>query len=372
MTIENDQVVEPIDGMTLPQRYFVSEELFREEKARIFHSQWFCVGRRQQLNQTGDYFLADVAGESLIITIDENHSLRAMFNVCRHRGCRLATAADGQFSHSRIRCPYHRWTYDCQGELLAAPNMPDDFRADEWPLQSAEIVEWQGFLFVHLAEEPQPIDEAFAPFWRQFDAWRMQELVVAHSEVYDLATNWKMVFQNFNECYHCRSVHPGLDDLSPVTDCSNDFSAGPFLGGPMQLSAESMTTDGKRTAEPIRTLDDQQKQRVYYYTMIPNMMYGLHPDFVVAWRIEPQGPSHTKIIAQWLYEPEAIQQPDFDPQPAIEFWDRTNRQDWDICQSSYEGVCSMAYRPGPWSDSESIPRAFDQSVLELLRNSAES
>ncbi|MEM8736301.1 MAG: Rieske (2Fe-2S) protein, partial [Planctomycetota bacterium] len=152
MTREDDQRAQPTEGMTLPQRYFVSEELFREEQTRIFHSQWYCVGRRQQLKRAGDYFLADVAGESLIITLDENESLRAMFNVCRHRGCRLTTASEGQFSHNRIRCPYHRWTYDCQGELLAAPNMPDDFRAEEWPLQSAAIAEWQGFLFVHLAK----------------------------------------------------------------------------------------------------------------------------------------------------------------------------------------------------------------------------
>lgn len=369
---QNDSNWLPTDGLTLPQRYFVSDEIFQEETKRLFHKQWFCVGRRERLSKPGDYFLADVAGESLIISLDDNATPRAVFNVCRHRGSRLTTEPNGEFAHCRIRCPYHRWTYNCEGNLLAAPNMSDDFCSDDWPLRVARLEEWQGFLFVNLADDPTPIEEAFAPHWHQLDPWRTAELQNAHREEYELTTNWKMVFQNFNECYHCRSVHPGLDDLSPVTDCSNDFNEGPFLGGPMQLTAESMTTDGSLTASPIRTLTDEQRRRVYYYTMLPNMMFGMHPDFVVAWRIEPGSPSQTKIIAEWLYEPEALQQSGFDPQRAIDFWDRTNRQDWDICQSSYEGVESKAYQPGPWSTSESIPMNFDRSVLAVLEGHTES
>lgn len=134
----------------------------------------------------------------------------------------------------------------------------------------------------------------------------------------------------------------------------------------MQLSSESMTTDGKRTAAPIGTLDNDRKQRVYYYTMLPNMMYAMHPDFVLTWRIEPRTPGETRITAEWLYEPDAIQSPSFSPERAIAFWDRTNREDWSICQRSYEGVRSKAYKPGPWSTNESIPRAFDRSVLAIL------
>ena len=365
---EDEGLSPPREGMTLPQRFFVCPDLFRKETERLFHASWFCVGRREQLAAPGDYFLADVAGENLIVTIDDQHVPHAYFNVCRHRGCRLTTEQHGQFSHCRIRCPYHRWTYDCQGELLAAPNMSEDFKSEEWPLHVVKLAQWQGFLFVNLAENPVPIEEAFAPFWHQLTPWRTTDLQVAHGQEYELATNWKMIFQNFNECYHCRSVHPGLDDLSPVEGCSNEFNKGPFLGGPMQLSSESMTLDGRRTAPTIRTLDDDQKQRVYYYTMLPNMMFAMHPEYVLAWRIEPQGPGQTKITAQWLYEPEALQQPDFDPQRAVDFWDRTNRQDWDICQTSYAGVQSKAYRPGPWSTSESIPRAFDESVLDVLQS----
>ncbi|MEO1529485.1 MAG: aromatic ring-hydroxylating dioxygenase subunit alpha [Planctomycetota bacterium] len=366
MPIDNERNQVPQDGMTLPQHFFVSEEIFEQETKSLFQGDWFCIGRREQLNQPGDYFLADVVGESLIVTLDSEGQLQAMYNVCRHRGSRLATEPRGAFSHCRIRCPYHRWTYDCAGELLAAPNMAEEFQVADWPLRHVTVDVWEGFVFINLANDPPPIATAFEAFWEQLSPWSTGDLVVAHEEKYELATNWKMVYQNFNECYHCRSVHPGLDELSPVEDCSNDFSEGPFLGGPMQLSSESMTIDGKRTAPVIRTLDEARKHRVYYYTLLPNMLFGLHPDFVLAWRLEPRSPGSTKITAQWLYEPEAIASPGFDPRPAIEFWDRTNRQDWDICQSSYQGVCSRGYQPGPWSTSESIPKSFDRSVLAAL------
>ena len=370
--MDDETFPRPVDGLTLPRHFFVSEEIFARETDRLFHSGWFCVGRRDQLSHPGQYFLAEVAGENLIVTLDADDHLHAAFNVCRHRGSRLATESAGEFSHCRIRCPYHRWTYDCGGKLLAAPNMSDHFQAAEWSLHMAAIEVWQGFLFVNLAIHPQPIEEAFEPFWNQLSDWCTSELKVVRQEEYELATNWKMVFQNFNECYHCRSVHPGLQELSPVDECSNDFSEGPFLGGPMRLSSESMTTNGKRTAAPIRSLGEEKRERVYYYTLLPNMLLAMHPDFVLAWRIHPRSPSQTKITAQWLYEPEAIQHSDFDPRPAIEFWDKTNRQDWAICQSSYQGIRSKAYVPGPWSPRESIPQSFDRSVLDALELSDRS
>ena len=358
----------PSNSMTLPRRFFVSEEIFAEESERLFRSGWFCVGRREQLARPGDYFLADVAGEKLIVTLDSEGEPQALFNVCRHRGTRLATERSGEFTHCRIRCPYHRWTYDCNGRLLAAPNMDgrSQFALADWPLHKAAIADWQGFLFVNLAHDPQQITAAFSSFWDHLNPWRTADLRVAHRENYELDTNWKMVFENFNECYHCLSVHPGLNELSPVDQCTNDFSEGPFLGGPMQLAAESMTTTGRRTAPAIRTLDEQRQQRVYYFTLLPNMMFAMHPDCVLTWRLQPQGPGQTRIVTEWLYEPETIETPGFDAGPAIEFWDQTNRQDWAICQSSYAGVSSTAYRPGPWSPSESVPRAFDRSVLTAL------
>ena len=367
MSAHHDDI-EPTQGRTLPGRYFTSDNVFAIEREKLFHEKWFCVGRQEALATPGDYFLADVAGESVIVTSNEHGQSLAFFNVCRHRGTRLVCEASGRFSRCQIQCPYHRWTYDGSGRLIAAPHMDETmgFDRDDWPLLAIQVAAWEGFLFVNLSGSPESLKTAFGSFIETFRTWRVSDLRVVHREEYEAATNWKMLFENFNECYHCISVHPGLNDLSPVNACSNNFEKGPFLGGAMELASESMTTTGSRTAPPIRSLEPDDRRRVYYYTLLPNMMFALHPDFVVAWRIVPCGPGKTRIVVEWLFEPESIDLPDFDPGPAIQFWDKTNRQDWAICEQSYLGVCSRAYLPGPWSSQESMPRAFDEEYLRVL------
>jgi Rieske 2Fe-2S family protein len=364
----NESSEEPVSGKTLPRRYFTSDEVFATETARLFHDRWFCVGRRGQLAKPGDYFLADVAGESLIISLDEQQQLHAPSNVCRHRGTQLVSNSEGHLPACRVQCRYHRWTYHCDGRLIAAPNMDEqpDFDRGDWPLHTAQIAEWEGFLLVNLSPAPQSVQSAFAPFYERLRPWRVSELRVAHREKYDVATNWKMIFENFNECYHCPSVHPGLNEMSPVDACTNDFAEGPFLGGPMELAAESMTTTLRLAAPVIGTLDRADARRVYYYTLLPNMLFALHPDFVIAWRLEPRSSRQTRVVAEWLFEPETMASPDFDPTPAVDFWDTTNRQDWAICQQSRQGVESKAYQPGPWSSRETMSQAFDAEVLRVL------
>ena len=360
-------------GLTLPAAYFTSEEIYAEEREKIFGTSWFYIGRANRLAQPGDFFLAEVADESLIVTVGDDGQARAFFNVCRHRGTRLCAEPGGQFEHGKIRCPYHQWTYDCQGSLVAAPRMDEgrSFNRSEWSLLRAGLAEWEGFLFVNLAPEPEPITDSFAPHWNRLRTWRVSELQTAHRETYELKTNWKLIFHNFNECYHCLSIHPGLNDRSPVRSGTNDFIEGRFLGGPMNLTAESMTMSGARCAPLIRDLADDDHRRVYYYTLMPNMLLALHPDFVVAWQLQPTAPGRTTIHCDWLFEPETIAQPDFDPSDGVEFWDQTNRQDWEVCQRSYVGVRSRAYSPGPWAPNEVIPQAFDQELLRSMGHEQE-
>lgn len=356
-------------GRTLPRQFYVADHVFAAERENLFHQQWFCVGRRDQLPSPGSYLLADVAGESVIVAWDAgSKQLHASFNVCRHRGCRLLVQESGNLPHGRIQCPYHRWSYNSDGRLIAAPGMESDpdFNREDWPLCPARVDVWEGFVFVNLSKNPRDIAAAFAPFIDRLQPWRVSELTVVHREQYTVATNWKLVFQNFSECYHCRSVHPGLNELSPVASCSNDFTSGPFLGGPMQLSGQSMTRDGKLAAPVIRTLHEVDRDRVYYYTLLPNMMFGLHPDFVVSWRLLPAGPGETRIVTEWLFEPETLECGQFNAASAVEFWDTTNRQDWNICEQNYLGVQSIAYQPGPWSPRESMPQAFDEEYCRVM------
>ncbi|MCI0416094.1 aromatic ring-hydroxylating dioxygenase subunit alpha [bacterium] len=351
---------------TLPQEYFTSPEMFASESERIFARSWLCAGRSSALPQPGSFLLANLLGESIILTRDSDRTARAFYNVCRHRGTRLCTEPQGQFS-GKIQCPYHTWTYSLSGELIGAPNMKDvrGFDRSAYPLHSLATAEWEGFLFINLSETPEPFEIAFAPLLERFQAWRLEDLRIAHSTTYEVNANWKLIFQNYNECYHCPTVHPLLAKLTPYKSALNHLDEGPFLGGPMQISMEggSMTMDGHACAS---ALCEDEKDVVHYYTLFPSMFLSLHPDYVLVHRLERIQPDLTRIQCEWLFHPDAMIRADFDPNPAIEFWDLTNKQDWNVCELSQKGIGSRAYVPGPYSNLESLLAAFDREYLRAM------
>ena len=154
---------------TLPGRYYTSPEIFAEEVERIFTRRWVCVGRAAELPDPGDYFLADVAGESVIVLRDQGGTLRAHYNVCRHRGTRLCEERRGRLSET-IQCPYHAWTYTLDGQLIGAPHMSEveGFHKRDYPLRSPALAEWEGFLLINLAPDPEPFAQVFAPLIGRF------------------------------------------------------------------------------------------------------------------------------------------------------------------------------------------------------------
>jgi Rieske 2Fe-2S family protein len=182
---------------------------------------------------------------------------------------------------------------------------------------------------------------------------------------YDVAANWKLMFENYSECYHCPTVHPQLVKLSPADSGENDLTSGPFLGGFMTIpDAEGMSTSGKSCARPVADdLPPEDLRRVYYYSIFPNMLLSLHADYVMVHLMQPIAPDRTKIECLWLFHPDAASQPGFDPDAGVSFWDITNRQDWRMCELSQLGVSSRSYIPGPFSPRESISAAFDREYL---------
>ncbi len=351
---------------TLPQEYFVSEDIFEKETKRIFSKRWLCVGRSSSLFETGSYFLVERSGESIIVTRGDDGEAHAFYNVCRHRGTQLCTESNGQFN-GRIQCPYHTWTYSLTGELLGAPNMKDvpGFDRGNYPLHSIAIAEWEGFLFINMDRNAEPFALAFEPLLHRFQAWQLKELRAAHTLTYEVKANWKLIFQNYNECYHCPTVHPLLAKLTPYKSALNHLDEGPFLGGPMQISMEggSMTMDGRACAT---ALSEDEQDLVHYYTFFPGMFLSLHPDYVLVHRLERVRPDLTRIHCEWLFHPDAMNRADFDAASAVEFWDITNRQDWHVCELSQKGISSRAYVPGPYSNLESLLAAFDREYLKTM------
>ena len=404
---------------TLPQRYFVSPQIFADELQKIFATNWVLVGHQNQLAETGDYFLADVAGESLIVAKDQRSTIRAFYNVCRHRGARLCEEQNGHAA--AIQCHYHAWTYALDGRLLGAPHMEETpgFTKDDYPLKPVNLALWEGFIFVNVADgETRLRSEAtarqapgdfislvrwFEPLGEKFSIWNLAALRSAKRIEYDVRANWKLIFQNYSECYHCLGVHPELSKISPYDSAENDLTEGPFLGGFMRIAkGRSLTMSGNACALGIadslhahdrapahdrrqRETNDcdyppsqrsgaaseqehkhEGKNRVFYYSIFPNMLLSLHPDYVMVHQLEPRSPERTLIFCDWFFNPEAFKRSDFDPDDAVEFWDRVNKQDWHVCELSQHGISSRAYEPGPYSARESIPAAWDKYYLRQM------
>lgn len=355
---------------TLDARWYVLPEVFASERERIFGGSWIAVGRADSIAEPGDFFVADIAGESLIVTRDDDGGIHAFYNVCRHRGTQLCQEREGRFKGS-IQCPYHAWTYGLDGRLNVARNMSEveGFSLDEYPLHEAACALWNGFIFVNLARDAEPMDRAFAPILDRFARWQLDDVRTAHTIVYDIACNWKLIFENYSECYHCPVVHPQLEKLSPSDSGRNDLTEGAFLGGYSELRAHgmSLTTSGSTMRPPLGEIGGEDLLRSYYYTIFPSMLLSLHADYAMAHYIRPVAPDRTIVECAWLFDRDTMLMPHFDPSDAVEFWDLTNRQDWHVNELTYRGVQSRSYTPGPYANAEGLLAAFDRYYLERMR-----
>jgi Rieske 2Fe-2S family protein len=352
---------------TLSQRYFVAPEIFAEEQKKIFSEQWVLVGHQSQIAKTGDYFISEVAGESLIVVRDKRGAIHAFYNVCRHRGSRLVENRNGHAS--AIQCPYHAWSYGGDGRLLGAPHMDDvpGFDKADYSLHPAHLALWEGFIFVNLTDSPTPLDKWFAALAGKFSRWNLPKLRSAKRIDYDVQANWKLIFENYSECYHCAGVHPELSKISPSDSAENDLTEGPFLGGFMRIASEkSLTMSGNACALPVGDFGNEDFRFVFYYSIFPNMLLSLHPDYAMVHQLRPLSPERTLILCDWFFHPEAFDRKDFKPEDAVEFWDMTNKQDWHVCELSQQGIASRAYEPGPYSSRESIPAAWDREYLQYI------
>ena len=353
---------------TLPRAYYTSEEIFAAEKDVIFGRLWSCVGRSSRFAQPGDYIVATVADESIIVVRGRDGIVRAFFNVCRHRGTRLCSTETGRFSDV-IQCPYHAWTYAIEGDLIGAPHMHgvEGFNRDDYPLHTAAVAESNGFVFVNVATATMTLPAWFAPLATRLDRFSLETLGIAHHVTYDVRANWKLVFQNYSECLHCPVIHPELASRIPYQSSANDLADGPFLGGYMELAAdhESVTVSGRRCAPPISsaTKDDQ---RAYYYSAMPNLLLSIHPDYVNYYRLTPLAVDRTRVDSEWLFNVDPANPEVVRPEEAVSFWDLVNRQDWQIVEQGQQGIASRRYEPGPYSPRESLCAAWDREYLRLM------
>lgn len=338
---------------TLPGRFYTDVEIFAREQERVFEAMWFCAVRAADLAKPGAFRTVQVGRESILITRARDDSVRAFFNVCRHRGARIRTEESGAVKRA-FQCPYHAWTYDLQGKLVAAPNLTKmrDIGRTEYGLIPVAVREWLGYVWVCLADEPPSFEEsvlgdvsARLGDVTSIDGYDIGNLRVGRRHVYDVNANWKLLVENFLECYHCATIHPELTEVLP--EFADGYAAQYYVGHGAVFGEEidGFTVDGSRGLDRIPTVGDGQDRRYYAITIKPQVFVNLVPDHVIFHRMFPVGVDRTLVECDWLYVPKVVDEAE-DIDRSVELFHRVNTQDFAACERTQLGMGSRVYADG--------------------------
>jgi Rieske 2Fe-2S family protein len=359
---------------TLPGSYYTDHGIFAQEQERIFERMWFCAARSSDLAGPGAFRTVDVGRESILLTRARDNSVRAFFNVCRHRGARLCTEQTGEVRRA-FQCPYHAWTYDLTGKLVAAPNltkMPDVGRVD-YGLASVATREWLGYVWVCLAQTPpsfeeQVVGEIVARLGdvASIERYDMENLEVGRRIVYDVKANWKLIIENFMECYHCATIHPELTEVLP--EFADGYAAQYYVGHGAEFGADvkGFTVDGSEGLDRIPGVSEGQDRRYYAITVRPQVFVNLVPDHVIFHRMYPVAVDRTIVECDWLYLRDVVDG-GRDVSRSVELFDRVNRQDFEACERCQPAMSSRLYaKGGVLVPSEHHIGAFHDWIHERL------
>lgn len=350
----------------LPASYYISAALFGEELESIFCDSWLCAARSAELPAAGDFITVDIAGENVLL-VRNGPSVVGYFNACRHRGSILCDTSEGSVG-SMIRCPYHGWAYRLDGSLATVPLMDDieEFDKTAFGLTGVAAAEWEGFVFVNLSAAPSEFSAAYHSILQRFRNWGVAELVEMRRADYLVQANWKLIIENYSECYHCPTIHPAFARRCDYRSGHNDFFEGTFLGGYMELNEPypSLTASGRSCAPVLPGVPGADTRRVYFYALLPNLLLSLHPDYVVYYTLWPEGPGTTRVRCGWLFNPNVTTQAAADD--GFAFWDNANREDFVALERNQRGIRSRSYSPAPYSAQESLAAAVDNYVLARL------
>ena len=355
----------PVDGepvLMMPAEAYTSPEVLAWERRHLFAGSWSCVGRVDDLFPAGDRPVrqrAVTVGDipSLLVRDPaDTDALRMYANTCRHRGHELLP--DGGTSDRRkVVCPYHAWTYDLGGRLVGANGFRDDERFDfaDHRLVELPVRVWQGWVFGHAlhplgSPEVPSFDEHLGALDAVLAPYAPGKLVVADRHTYEVAANWKVIAENYHECYHCPLIHPELCQVTPPTSGDNYDLPGGWVGGSMDLrdGMRTMSLTGELAATP---LPGAPPTKVEYLHLLPNLLVSAHPDYVMTHRMVPLAPDRTWVECSWLVLPGADGSVPA-AAGAVEFWDITNKQDWAACESVQRGLASPHFAPGPFAPAE--------------------
>jgi glycine betaine catabolism A len=338
---------------TLAGHYYTDADVFVREQQFVFEQMWFCAVRSSDLGTAGAFREVQIGRESVLVIRGRDGALRAFLNICRHRGAQLCTEPSGALKRN-LQCPYHAWTYGLDGQLVAAPNltkMPDVDRV-EYGLHKVHLREWLGYAWVSLADEPPSFEDdvqgAVAERLGGLDAiehYETQDLEVGKRITYDVNANWKLIIENFMECYHCATIHPELTEVLP--EFADGFAAQYFVGHGAQFAedAQGFTVDGSEGFGRLPGVADDQDRRYYAITVKPTVFINLVPDHVIVHRMFPLSADRTVVECDWLYSKDVVAAGK-DVSRSVELFHRVNEQDFEACVRTQPAMSSRAYRDG--------------------------
>jgi Rieske 2Fe-2S family protein len=347
----------------LPAAAYTAPEVLAWERRHLFAGSWTPLGRTAELAAAGNQRAVTVGDVGVLLTFDARPAVRAFANVCRHRGHELLPEG-GTMHRPAVLCPYHGWSYGLDGSLRTAPRMGDAFDRGGHGLVELPAVDWHGWLFVNASGTARRFEEHVGALAAHVAPYRPERLVVKARHSYEVAANWKVIAENYHECYHCPLIHPELCAVTPPNSGDNWREPGAWVGGSMDLRdhADTMSLDGRSHGVMLEGVDPRI---VRYLGLFPNLLVSLHPDYVLTHRLEPLAPDRTHVECEWLFPPGVA-----DPAYAVEFWDITNRQDWAACESVQRGVSSPHFVPGPLAPNEDAVYQWVTMVARAYRDPA--
>ena len=377
-------------GFSLEQPFYTNEEVFAAEWKNIFQKHWLFAGNTAQIQKPGDYFLYHLKNDSVIIIRGNDGMVYAHYNTCTHRGSAICVEDKGHVA--KFICPYHQWVFDKDGTLLNARMMPDDFCKEQYNLRPVHVKEVEGFIFISLADEPpsfDAIEKSIAPYLKPY---QINKAKVAAMKNYTLVANWKLVGENFRECYHCGGAHPeycsaviganlrentdeltlekqklwsekGLETkLIEVTPGTTTYA----IRYPLRPGIESYSVDGKKISIPVGNHQDHDAG-VVGLVNYPNFWMDAVSDYVWTMRVTPVNTSTTDVEFCWLVDKKAEEGKDYSLERLTQFWEITGDQDGKLCENNFKGIQSNAYRPGPYAPVEDQVINFVDWCVEQLR-----
>jgi len=365
---ELERVLSPLEPCGLPRAAYTDEAVLAFEREHIFARAWSCVGREQELARPGEFLRACVAGEELLVVRGVDLELRAFHNVCRHRGLLLMEAERGR--SLEFTCGYHGWAYEPSGALRVAPYMPPSFRRACHGLATLRLGVLHGFVFVCLDPEAPPLAEALsgAPEW--LTRPELTHLRLGRTSSQDVAANWKLLVENFQESHHFQLVHPALEQQTPSAGATSWAGGGAWLGGLMELAPGLRTVATPGAAERPFIVPEPERRRVADALAFPALLTSLQPDYLLTYRLEPLAAARTRVTANSYFHAAAFA-PELKADDVFGFWDQVNAEDRQICERQQRGLASRSFQRAAYSLLEEGTHAFDQSLarryLEAIR-----